>query len=55
MVKLSLPEALVLDSTKQAFRSINVMHKGSSLWQYFITFALVFLMMEMLIQKFFKG
>ena len=55
LARSSLPEAKILDTTKKAFRSINVIHKGSSLWQYFITFALVFLMMELLIQKFFKG
>jgi hypothetical protein len=43
------------DSTSDAIKDVNDSHKNQNLWQLFIILALVFLILEILLQKFLKN
>lgn len=43
------------DSTSDAIKDVNDSHKNRNLWQLFIILALVFLILEILLQKFLKN
>jgi len=43
------------DSTSAAIKDVNDSHKNQNLWQLFIILALVFLILEILLQKFLKN
>ena len=43
------------DSTSDAIKEVNDSHKNQNLWQLFIILALVFLILEILLQKFLKN
>jgi len=45
----------LLSTPEQGLRELNDMFSSRSLWQLFTIFALIFLVLEMLIQKFFKN
>ncbi len=45
----------LLSSPEEGLRALNDMFSSRSLWQLFTIFALIFLVLEMLIQKFFKN
>jgi len=45
----------LLSSPEEGLRKLNDMFSSRSLWQLFTIFALIFLVLEMLIQKFFKN
>ena len=55
VLKSSLPNSRVVNSVKDGVQEVNELFSSRNLWQLFIIFALIFLGIEMAIQRFLKN